>query len=102
MHGLQACFYKYIAVAAIRIYAKRGEDAAKRVVGGHALNTHGNYIVDHEKSWNYGIVFLYFYGNPVLYHWIFTNSMTAISYRSLHQWIISHIVTMSKWTISQQ
>ena len=28
-------------------------------VGGHALNSNGNYIVDHEKSWkNHGIVFL--------------------------------------------
>ena len=36
-------------------------------VGGHALNIHGNYIVDHGKSWkNHGIVFLNFYGNPVL------------------------------------
>ena len=35
-------------------------------VGGHALNIHGNYIVDHGKSWkNYGIVFLNFCGNPV-------------------------------------
>ena len=31
-----------------------------------ALNSHGNYIVDHEKSWkNHGIVFLNFCGNPV-------------------------------------
>ena len=29
-----------------------------------ALNSHGNYIVDHGKSWkNYGIVFLNFCGN---------------------------------------
>ena len=35
-------------------------------VGGHALNSHGNHIVDHGKSWkNYGIVFLNFCGNPV-------------------------------------
>ena len=27
--------------------------------GGHALNSNGNYIVDHGKSWkNHGIVFL--------------------------------------------
>ena len=30
MHGLQACLFKYITVAAIRIYAQFGEDAAKR------------------------------------------------------------------------
>ena len=30
-----------------------------------ALNSHGNYIVDHGKSWkNHGIVFLIFCGNP--------------------------------------
>ena len=37
----------------------------KREVGGCALNSHGNYIVDHGKSWkNHGIVFLNFCGNP--------------------------------------
>ena len=32
MHGLhvQACLFKYISVAAFRIYAQHGEDAAKR------------------------------------------------------------------------
>ena len=36
----------------------------KEDVGGHALNSHGNYIVDHGKSLkNHGIVFLYFCGN---------------------------------------
>ena len=34
-------------------------------VGGHALKSHGNYIVDHRKSWiNHGMVFLNFCGNP--------------------------------------
>ena len=28
-------------------------------VGGHALNSHGNYIVDHEKSWNSVFEFLW-------------------------------------------
>ena len=38
----------------------------KGEVGGRALNSHGNYIVDHGKSWkNHGIVFLNFCGNPV-------------------------------------
>ena len=38
----------------------------KGKVGGHALNSHGNYIVDHGKSWkNHGIVFFNFCGNPV-------------------------------------
>ena len=62
MHGLQKCLFKYITVAAFHIYAQRGEDAAKRM---HASNSHGNYIVDHGKSWkNHGIVFLNFCGNP--------------------------------------
>ena len=39
--------------------------ALKAEVGGHALKSHGNYIVDHGKSWkNHGIVFLNFCGNP--------------------------------------
>ena len=36
--------------------------------GGHALKSHGNYIVDHGKLWkNHGIVFLNFCGNPAIY-----------------------------------
>ena len=39
----------------------------KGEVGGRALNSHGNYTVDHGKSWNnHGIVFLNFCGNPDL------------------------------------
>ena len=39
----------------------------KGKVRGHALNSHGNYIVDHDKSRkNLGIVFLNFCGNPAL------------------------------------
>ena len=41
--------YKHAVVAAFRIYAQRGEDAAKREVGGCALNSRGNYFVDHGK-----------------------------------------------------
>ena len=41
--------FKYAVVAAFPIYVQRGEDAAKRGVGGSALNSHGNYIVAHEK-----------------------------------------------------
>ena len=38
----------------------------KGEVGVHALNSHGNYIVDHGKSWkNHGIVFFNFCGNLV-------------------------------------
>ena len=39
----------------------------KGEVGGCALNSHGNYTVDHGKSWNnHGIVVLNFCGNPVM------------------------------------
>ena len=38
----------------------------KEEVGGRELNSHGNYIVDHGKSWkNHGIAFLNFCGNIV-------------------------------------
>ena len=62
MHGLHTCLFKYITVAAFHIYVQRGEDAAKSM---YALNSHGNYIVDHGKSWkNHGTMFLNFCGNP--------------------------------------
>ena len=49
------------AWSAFHIYAQRGEDAAKWGGWNHALNSHGNYIVDHGKSWkNNGIVILNF------------------------------------------
>ena len=38
----------------------------KGEVWGRALNSHGNDIVDHGKSWkNHGIMFLNFCGSPV-------------------------------------
>ena len=63
--------YNHAVVAAFHIYAQRGEDAAKvgggGVVGGHALFSHGNYIVDHGKSWkNHGVVFLNLCGTLTL------------------------------------
>ena len=67
MHGLQACLLKYMTVAAFRIYAQHGEDALKGEVGGHALDSHGNFIAYHRKSWNnHGIVFLNFCGNSAV------------------------------------
>ena len=69
MHGLhvQACLFKRISVAAFGIYAQQGEGAAKGEVEGLALDSHGNYIVNHGKSWkNNGIWFLNFCGNPDL------------------------------------
>ena len=65
MYGLQACILKHITVPAFRIYALRGENAAKRGGWRSCLKSHGNYIVDHGKSWkNHGILFLTFCGNP--------------------------------------
>ena len=51
MHGLQACLFKFITVAAFHIYAQHVMMPLKGEVGGHALYSHGNYIVDHGKSW---------------------------------------------------
>ena len=62
MHGLQACLFKYITVAAFGIHTQHGEDAAKGEVGGFALNSHGNNIVSWkimEKSWNCVFGFLW-------------------------------------------
>ena len=57
--------YRHAVVTALRIYTQHSEDAAKGEVEGHVLKSHGNYIVDHGKSWkNHGIVFLNFCGNP--------------------------------------
>ena len=40
----------------------------KMPLKGEVEAMHGNYIVDHGKSWkNHGIVFLNFCGNPVYY-----------------------------------
>ena len=42
--------YKHAVVAEFRIYAQHGEDAAKRVgLRLCIINSHENYIVDHEK-----------------------------------------------------
>ena len=58
--------YKHAVVAAFGIYAHCGKDATKGEVGSCAFNSHGNYIVDHGKSWkNHEIVLLNFFGNPV-------------------------------------
>ena len=63
MHGLQACLFEYITVAAFRIYLSVVKMPLKGVVGGHALKCHGNNIVDHgkslEKSWNCVFEFLW-------------------------------------------
>ena len=47
MRGLQACLFKYITVTALLGMVKM---PLKGEVGGLALNSYGNYIVDHGKS----------------------------------------------------
>ena len=59
--------YKHAVVAAFCIYPQRGEFAAKRGGWSLSINSHGNYIVDHGKSWkNHGIVYSNICGNPDL------------------------------------
>ena len=68
MHSLQVCLFKNITVNLLQSAFMLGVVTMplKEEVGGHALNSHGNDIVDHEKSWkNHGIVFFNFCGNPV-------------------------------------
>ena len=57
----------------------------KGEVGGRALNSHENYIVDHGKSWkNHGIVFLNFCGNPAWFVLVLMNvSMDASTAKSV-------------------
>ena len=65
MHCLQACLFKYITVAVFHIYLSVVKMSLKVEDGDHALKGHGNYIVDHGKSWkNHGIVFLSFCVEP--------------------------------------
>ena len=59
MHGLQACLFKYITVAAFRIYLSMVKVLLKGEAGGLALKRHGKYIVDHGKSWNCVFEFLW-------------------------------------------
>ena len=62
-YHLQAFFFKYLTVAACMLSVMKM--LLKEEVGGHALNSHGNYIVDHGKSLkNHRIVVLNFCWNP--------------------------------------
>ena len=62
MHGLSTSMLLLLHSAFMLRVVKM---LLKEEVGGSALNSHGNYIADHGKSWkNQGIVFLNFCGNP--------------------------------------
>ena len=63
MHGLQACLFKYHSVAAFHIYLSMVKMPLKGEFGGHALKSHGKYIVDHGKIME--LCFFSFCGNPV-------------------------------------
>ena len=58
MHSLLAYLFEYITVAAFMLSVVKMP--LKGWVGGCALNSHGNYFVDHGRSWkNHGIMFLF-------------------------------------------
>ena len=62
----------------------------KEEVGGRALISHGNYIVDHGKPWkSHGIVFSNFCGNPVDSNELYcvTKEQPHIAYQSLYLYI---------------
>ena len=47
MHGLQACLFKYITLAAFSSYLSVVKIALKGEVEGHTFKSNGNCIVDH-------------------------------------------------------
>ena len=64
MHGLSTSMLLLLHSAFMHSMVKM---LLKEEVGGSALNSHGNFIADHGKSWkNHGIVVLNFCGNPVM------------------------------------
>ena len=66
MHGLQNVYLNTLLLLHSIFMLSVLNMSLKEEVGNHALNSHGNYIVGHGKSWkNHGIVFLNFCGNPV-------------------------------------
>ena len=66
----------------------------KGEVGGHAFDSHGNYIVDHGKSWkNHGIGFLNFCGNPV----VGTCQLVPYAGYQLNSCQMSHISGICVW-----
>ena len=65
MHGYKHAYLNTLLLLHSAFMLSVVKMPLKLEVGGHALNSHGNYIVDHGKSWkNHGIVFLNICGNP--------------------------------------
>ena len=85
MHGLQACLFKYITVAAFHIYAQHVKMPLKGEVGGHALYSHGNSLFIMEKSWNCVFEFLWepcnlFYQSSQILTELFQHNLINVSY----------------------
>ena len=60
MHGLQACLFKYgLLLLHSTFMLSVVKMPLKGEVGGYALNSHGNLIVDQGKSWNIVFEFLW-------------------------------------------
>ena len=57
----------------------------KEEVGGHALNSHGNYIADHGKSWNR--VFEFFKGHGLVcdcdISWLYSSCFLRTNYSKI-------------------
>ena len=85
MHGLQACLFKYVSVAAFRIYLHGYEDVDKRVIGGHALKSWKLHCWSWkimEKSWNCVFEFLWepcinAKGGLLLLPWVYYDMMLS-------------------------
>ena len=52
MHGQQAFLFDTLLLLHSTFMLSLVKMSLKGEVGGHTLNIHGNYIVDHGKSWN--------------------------------------------------
>ena len=63
MHGLQACLFEYITVAAFRSYLSVVKIPLKGEVGGHTLKSHVEITLLIMENHGIIIVFLNFCGN---------------------------------------
>ena len=59
MHGLKACIFNTLLLLQFAFILSVVKMPLKGEVGGHAYKSHGNYIVDHGKSWNLVFEFLW-------------------------------------------
>ena len=59
MHGLKHAYLNTLLLLHSAFMLSMVKMLLKGEVGGHASNSHGNYIVDHGKSWNCFFEFLW-------------------------------------------